>query len=102
MKLTKPTVSQIWNALKSYRIAVNPRANRESLNTETVSLPDSQGSTPPSSQETGNTQSQRSTVSLGSTSGEFIPPFLEVCLFMTIFILPLPHSITLDLYFVKK
>lgn len=78
MKLTKPTVSQIWNSLKGYRLAVNPSANRESsIASETVSLPDSQASSPPSSQEVGGSQSQNSVVSLGS-SGSFNPQF-EVC-----------------------
>lgn len=62
MMLTKATVAQIWNSLKGYRLAYNSLGSTEpsvqSLNRETVTLPDSQDSTcststlsPPNSQE---------------------------------------------------
>ena len=51
MKLTKPTVTQIWSSLKGYRLAVNPLLARDGSGSsvvspmptarETVTLPDS-------------------------------------------------------------
>lgn len=90
MKLTKPTVTQIWNSLKGYRLAVNPLPSRDGSASsvvslmpaarETVTLPDSQGSKSPPSQRVGSqgVSSQGSRTSLTS-SGLFNPGLMEVC-----------------------
>ena len=91
MKLTKPTVTQIWNSLKGYRLAVNPLPARDGSGSsvvslmptarETVTLPDSQGSMSPPLRHSQGSQaaagSQGSRVSLGS-SGTFNPGLMEV------------------------
>jgi len=89
MKLTKPTVTQIWNSLKGYRLAVNPLPSRDGSASsvvslmpaarETVTLPDSQGSKSPPSQRVGSqgVSSQGSRTSLTS-SGLFNPGLMEI------------------------
>lgn len=65
MKLTKLTVTQIWNALKAYRAETSPTNTGRN---DVVTLPDSQGS---------SASSGGSAVTL-SGSNVFRPPQLEV------------------------
>ncbi|XP_067947722.1 cellular tumor antigen p53-like isoform X2 [Watersipora subatra] len=77
MQLTKPTVSLIWKSLQEFRRTSSPQRQKPVV-AETVSLPDSQGSSSTTSQGASSSQqlSQNSTVSLAS-SGSFGRSLLE-------------------------